>query len=67
MKRVIKGSGVDYSDPRYQKAAKELFEPSIRKLQHILSNADEYKYDEETKHAITDAIAFLSSEYSKYK
>lgn len=67
MKRVIKGSKMDYSDPRYQKAAKELFEPSIRKLQHILSKADEYKYDEKTKQAIKDAIEFLGIEYSKYK
>lgn len=67
MKRIIKASTVDYSDPKYQKAAKELFVPSINKLKKILSKADEYGYDEETKAAIRDAIDSLKAEYEKYK
>lgn len=67
MKRVMRTPEVDYSDPRYRKAAKDLFEPSIRKLKKILSKADEYKYDEETKQAIRDAIDLLKQEYNKYK
>jgi hypothetical protein len=67
MKRIIKDSNVDYSDPKYQKAAKELFVPSINKLKKILSKADEYDYDVETTKAIRDAIDSLKAEYNKYR
>ena len=67
MKRMIKAATADYSDPKYQKAAKELFVPSINKLKKVLYKADEYGYDEETKKAICDAIDSLKAEYEKYK
>ena len=67
MKRMIKASTIDYSDAKYKKAAEDLFVPSINKLKKILSKADEYGYDEETKQAIKKAITSLQEEYEKYK
>lgn len=67
MKRIIKASKVDYSDPKYQEAAKELFVPAINKLKKILSKADEYGYDEEIKAAICDAIDSLKAKHEEIK
>lgn len=67
MKRIINASKVDYSDPKYQEAAKELFVSAINKLKKILSKADECGYDEETKIAICDAIDALKAKHEEYK